>query len=151
MKMRKRFNVGTILREVLVIFLSGVAALIMPFSLVTYGAIRSPRLAYALMFWLYAQCYLLLKRYFLKSAMAVRPFEFELVSLALTAYMVGMLPLMRDQPDIVQLPACYWTFIFISFYVSVRGRRHNKCAPPNGGPATQVDNSRVAEGPPSVS
>ncbi len=149
--MQKRFKVGTILKEVLVVFLSAVAALIMPFSLVTYGAIRSPRVAYALMFWLYAQCYLLLKRYFLKSALAVRPLEFELVSLALTVYMVGMLPLMRDQPDIVQLPACYWTFIFISFYVSVRGRRYNNGAPPNGGPATQVDSSRVAEGPPSVS
>jgi hypothetical protein len=97
-----------VLRELLVVFLSAVAAMIIPFSLITQGAIQSLRIAYALMFWLYAQYYLLLKRYFLKIPLAVRALEFELVSLALTAYMVVLLPFMKDQPDIVQLPACYW-------------------------------------------
>src|SRR6266699_4988 len=127
--MQRCFDIGKILKEVLIIVLSGAAAMIIPFSLITYGTLRSPQIAYALMFWLYAQCYLLLKKYFRKTSLAVRPLEFELVSAALTAYMVVLLPIMRDQPDIVQLPACYWTFIFISFYVSFRGRRHN-CSPP---------------------
>lgn len=58
----------------------------------------------------------------------MKPFEFELVSGALTVYMLVLLPIMKDQPTIVQLPACYWTFIFISFYVSKRGSRRNQRA-----------------------
>jgi|SRR5438445_3523908 len=141
---------ATIFREILVIFLSAVAAMIIPFALITYGALRSPRLAYALMFWLYAQCYLLLKKYFLKASLTVRPLEFELVSLALTAYMAILVPIIRDQSEIVQLLSCYWTFIFVSFYVSMRGKRHNNYAPPSGADKSMSGNSGSNTGPTSV-
>jgi hypothetical protein len=51
----------------------------------------------------------------------VKLVEFEAVSVALTVYMVLLLPVMKDQPGIIQLPACYWTFVFISMYISFRG------------------------------
>ena len=114
---------ATIMRETLIIFLSAVAAMIIPFTLITYGVIHAPHLAYALMFWLYAHCYLLLKKYFLKKSLALRTIEFEIINLLLIIYMIILLPIMRDQPDIIQLPACYWTFIFISVYITKRDRR----------------------------
>ena len=141
MNIRRFFKRAALPREILIIFLSAIGALIISFSLITYGQVRSPQVAYALMFWVYSHCYLLLKKYFLKKSLALRALEFEAVSLVLTSYMVVLLQFMKDQPEIVQLPACYWTFIFISVYVSLRGGRHNKVAAPNGGPAPPSVNS----------
>lgn len=125
---KKRGKGQSILGEILIIFLSAVTSLILPSSLIKFGVISSPALAYALMFFIYSQIYLLLKKYLLRISLAMKSFEFELVSGALTVYMLVLLPIMKDQPTIVQLPACYWTFIFISFYVSKRGSRRNKRA-----------------------
>src|SRR6266699_3447287 len=116
MKIRRYLERAALPREILIVFLSALGALIIPFSLITYGLVRSPEIAYALMFWLYSHCYLLLKKYFLRKTLAFKALEFEALSLILTSYMVLLLPLMKDQPEIVQLPACYWTFIFISVY-----------------------------------
>jgi len=125
---KERGKVQKIIREVLIIIISAVTTLILTSSIIKYGVISSPALAYASMFFIYSQIYLLLKKYLLRITLAMKPLEFELVSGALTVYMLVLLPVMKDQPTIVQLPACYWTFIFISFYVSIRGKRRDNRA-----------------------
>jgi len=108
------------LEEFLLVAVSAVICMAGVGTLVQREIITAPAVAYSLMFLIYSVSYYLLKRNLLKRPIHVSVAEFIGVLVLLTAYMVLLLPVMDDCPGYIQLPASYWTFIFISVYISMR-------------------------------